>query len=120
MKDIVTQKSKQAESAFPLLPGATAEPVGNTPPPRGQLSVHGQGTPFEGVLYALTFSYEDAGESVAFPGLVRVSVPLKNVKTFKLYRIDSQMLTALQYTYENGILSFEIDKAGLFLLIDDE
>ncbi len=120
MKNIVMEKNKQAEAAFPLLLGATAEPVGNTPPPRGQLAVHGQETPFEGVLYALTFSYEEAGRSVALPGLMRVSVPLQNVTAFKLYRIDSQVLTDLAYTYENGILSFEIDQAGLFLLVADE
>ena len=120
IKNIVTEKNKQAEAAFPLLLGATAAPVENAPLPRGQLAVHGQETPFEGVLYALTFSYEEAGRSVALPGLMRVSVPLQNVTAFKLYRIDSQMLTDLSYTYENGILSFEIDQAGLFLLIADE
>ena len=116
IKDIITEKEKTVEGAFPPLQGATAEPVGNTTLPRGQLVVHGQQIPFEGVLYALTISFERDGQSIALPGLVRVSVPLQNAMAFKLYHMDNEALTELQYTYEDGFLSFEIDQAGLFLL----
>jgi hypothetical protein len=51
---------------------------------------------------------------------VRVSVPLQNAMAFKLYHMDNEALTELKYTYENGFLSFEIDRDGLFLLIADE
>ena len=120
IEDIVTEESERAAVAFPLIPGATAEPVGNNPLPLGQLIVHGQEAPFDGVLYALTISYEDAGQSVAFPGPVRVNVPLENAMAFKLYNLDVEVMTELPFTCENGVLSFEADQAGLFVLIAAE
>lgn len=119
MKDIETEKGKTA-AAFPSLPGATVEPVGNSTLPRGQLTVHGQEMPFDGALYALTIAFEYAGQSAELSGPVRVSVPLQNERAFKLFRMDKGVLTELQYTYENDILSYEIDQAGMFLLIAAE
>ena len=108
------------EGVFPPLQGATAEPVGDNILPDGKLVVHGQEMPFDGVLYSLAISFEDAGQTVAFPGPVRVNVPLQHTMAFKLYNLDADVLTELPFTYEDGVLSFEIDKAGLFLLITAE
>ena len=119
MKDIETEKGKTA-APFPPLPGTTVEPVGNNTLPRGQLTVHGQEMPFDGALYALTIAFEYAGRSSALSGPVRVSVPYQSAMAFKLCHIVNEALTDLQFTYENGILSFEVDQAGLFLLIAAE
>ena len=120
IKDIVSEKGKSVGNDFSPLQGATAEQVGDSILPRGKLVVYGQEMPFDGVLYALTISFEHAGRSMAFSGPVRVSLPLQSDVAFKLYHMDGEMLTDLQFTYENGILNFEIDQAGLFLLITDE
>ena len=117
IKDIVSEKGKTVEGVFPPLQGATAEPVGDNILPDGKLVVHGREMPFDGVLYSLAISFENAGESVAFPGPVRVNVPLQNELAFKLYNLEADVMTEFPFTYENGVLSFEVDQAGLFLLI---
>ena len=120
IKETVSEKGKTVGNDFSPLQGATAEPVGINPLPRGELTVHDQEVPFDGVLYALTISFEHTGRSAAFSGPVRVSVPLQSEVAFKLYHMDGETLADLQFTYENGVLNFEIDQAGLFLLIAEE
>lgn len=109
------EQNKVENDAFLPLPDAAVEPVSSSKLPRNKLVVLGQETPCEGVLHALTVSFERAGQSVALPGPVRVSVPIENLPAFRLYCMDGGMLTELQFTYENGILSFETEQAGLFL-----
>ncbi len=96
-------------------------------PARGELIVHGMEKPFDGVLYALTAAYEFAGSIEPFRGKVRTSIPIELSEAFKLVRVDvteatetterTEVWTEIPYTFEDGILAFETDAAGLFLML---
>ena len=107
-------------AALPLIPDAVAEPAVSSQLPRGQLTVFGQETPFDGILYALSVAFEYAGQSTELTGPVRVSVPFQGSIGFKLFHIEGEKLMDLPFIYENGVISFETDRAGLFILIADE
>ena len=107
-------------AALPLIPDAAAEPADSGQLPRGQLTVFGQETPFDGILYALSVAFEYAGQSTELTGPVRVSVPFQGSIGFKLFHIEGEKLMDLPFIYENGVISFETDRAGLFILIADE
>ena len=65
-----------------------------------------------------------------FAGAVTVSIPLELNDAFRLVRVDviekaetnerSEAWTEIPFTYEEGILSFETDTAGLFLMLPIE
>lgn len=96
-------------------------------PSRGEPIIRGMEAPFNGALYALTVAWEFAGNLEPFRGKVSASLPLELAEAFKLVRVDvtaatdtaprSETWTDIPFTYENGILTFETDAAGLFLLI---
>ena len=90
-------------------------------------------TPFEGVLYALSVPYEDAKEDYGFTGMVHVEIPLEladELPEFQLVRVDAteadedtertEVWTGIEYNYEDGVLSFDTDTAGIFLLLPVE
>ena len=112
----IASENLEASAAFPLLAGATAEPVQNGTLPRGELAVHGQEAPCDGVLYALTVAFTSAGQSVELAGPVRVCVPYEGATAFRLFQVDGEALTELPFTCEDGILRFELDRAGLLFL----
>jgi hypothetical protein len=99
----------------------------NAIPARGELIVRGMEMPFDGALFALTATYEFAGSIQPFRGDVRLSVPLELVDAFMLVRVDvteatettarTEVWTEIPYTYEDGIMAFETDATGLFLLL---
>lgn len=99
-------------------------------PARGELIVRGMEKPFDGAIYALTAAYEFAGSIEPFRGKVRISVPIELSEAFKLVRVDvteatetakrTEEWTEIPYTFENGILAFETDAAGLFLMLPTE
>jgi len=99
-------------------------------PGRGELILRGINDPFDGALYALTAAYEYAGLMEPFAGAVTVSIPLELNDAFRLVRVDviekaetnerSEAWTEIPFTYEEGILSFETDTAGLFLILPVE
>ena len=102
----------------------------NAVPARGELIVRGMEKPFDGALYALTAAYEFAGSIKPFQGNVRITIPLELVDAFKLVRVDvteakesaerTEVWTDIPYTYEDGILAFDTDAEGLFLLSPTE
>ena len=99
-------------------------------PARGELVVRGMETPFDGALYAVTAAYVYDGHTVSFKGLVQISIPVEIAAGFRLVRVDvtatgeiaeyAEVWTEIPFTYEDGILTFEIDAAGLFLLLPAE
>ena len=95
-------------------------------PERGELSVYGLERPFDGVLYALTVGYEYAGALDEFTGMVRVEIPMAltdQLPEFRLVYVDATGVgedTEIEYTYEEGVLSFDTDAAGVFLLLPVE
>lgn len=102
-------------------------------PGRGELIVCGLETPFDGVLYALTVAHEYAGTLNDFTGMVHVEIPLaltNELPAFRLVRVDvpeggedterTEVWTEIKYSYEDGVLSFDTDAAGVFLLLPVE
>ena len=62
----------------------------------------------------LSFAYEFAGISQDFGGVVQLSVPFEQFESFDLVSLDSQK--DIPFSYRDGVLSFEADAAGMFLL----
>lgn len=102
-------------------------------PGRGELIVCGLETHFDGVLYALTVAHEYAGTLNDFTGMVHVEIPLAltdELPAFRLVRVDvpeggedterTEVWTEIEYSYEDGVLSFDTDAAGVFLLLSIE
>lgn len=105
-------------------------------PEQGKLIVRGLGEPFEGAIFGLTVGYEYAGSIEAFMGNVSISLPLELIMggvsislplelsdSFKLVHVNpsnsegAEAWEEIPFTYEDGILTFETDDAGLFLLL---
>ena len=97
--------------------------------PIGEALIRSMEAPFDGVLYAFTAAYEYSGESIPFGTAVSVSMPLSSEQfaSFDLIRVDvaedaetaerTEIRTAVEFTHENDILTFEADAAGLYLII---
>ena len=105
----------------------------NSIPKRGELSVCGLEKPFDGVLYALTIAHEYAGKLDEFTGMVHIEMSLvltDELPEFRLVRVDvteagedterTEVWTEIEYNYEDGVLSFDTDAAGMFLLLPVE
>jgi hypothetical protein len=117
------------EAAFEIVKGASMTSATKMMLPMGEALVRGIADPFDGVLYAFTASYEYSGESIPFGTTVSVSVPLSGEQfaSFELLRVDvtpateteerTEVRTAVEYTYENGVLTFEADSAALYLIV---
>ena len=102
-------------------------------PKRGELSVCGLEAPFDGILYALTIAHEYAGTLDEFTGMVHIEITLEmpdELPEFQLVRVDvteadedterAEVWTGIEYNYEDGVLSFDTDTAGMFLLLPVE
>ena len=102
-------------------------------PGRGELIARGQEMPFDGILYALTIAYEYAGTLDEFTGMVHIEITLEmpdELPEFQLVRVDvteadedterAEVWTGIEYNYEDGVLSFDTDTAGMFLLLPVE
>ena len=118
---------------FGVVSGATIKAVHiNNRLLRGEQIVRELDAPFDGVLYAFTAAYEFAGYVEPFNGKVSVSLPLDAEKyaEFKLVRVDvtpatetterTEVWTEVDFTFENGRLTFETHVDGLFLLVPVE
>ena len=102
-------------------------------PGRGELIVRGLETPFDDVLYALTVAHEYAGALDEFTGMVHIEISLgltDKLPEFRLVRVDTaaagqnteiaETWTEIEYSYEDNVLRFDTDAAGLFLLLPVE
>lgn len=103
--------------------------------PMGEAIVRGMEAPFEGALYAFTAGYEYSGKMQAFENVkdeeilpITISLPLsEEIGEFTLVRVDvtpateeierAEVWTELAYTFEDGVLTFETETDGLFLLL---
>lgn len=117
-------------SAFQATVTNADDDVGGIPR-LGRLNVHGMETPFNGVLYALSIPYEVAKEDYGFTGMVHVEIPLEladELPEFRLVHVDvtegegedaelTEVWTEIECRYEDGVLSFDTDAGGMFLLL---
>lgn len=103
--------------------------------PSGEAIVRGMEAPFEGVLYAFTAGYEYGGQMQEFKNEkngeilpITITLPLDEaISEFTLVRVDvtpetdeaerTEVWNEIAYTFENGVLSFETETDGLFLLL---
>jgi len=104
-------------------------PVGENALPVGEAIVRGMYASFDDVLYAFTAAYEYSGNVMPFSAPVSISLPLigEEFAAFDLVRIDVtldaetneriEIRTPVEYTFENGILTFETNTAALYLLL---
>jgi len=111
----------------------TCEAIDNGAIPRGELIVRGMANPFGNTAadtaglsldnahgtYAFTAAPEYAGKVEPFGGTVRISLPLDGIEGFKLVRAGEVESVETPYVLENGILTFETDATGLFLLLSN-
>lgn len=100
--------------------------------PKGEVIVRGMEAPFEGTLYAFTAGYEYAGRMQEIKSSpITIALPLNaEIGEFTLVRVDvtpeteeterAEVWTELAYTLEDGVLSFETETDGLFLLLPVE
>jgi hypothetical protein len=118
------------ETQMDVLKDFTVTNVDKNALQKGESVLFGLEKPFDEVLYALTVDREYGGKPVAYEGTVAVTVPVDIAESFKLVRVDvsddpapdeyAETWTDIPCTYENGTLSFETDKAGLFLLVPEK
>ncbi len=85
--------------------------------PIGEAIVYGAEKPFEGVLYAFTAAYEYSGKVEEFNSAVSVSLPVAVEGEFRLVRVEEGMQVEIPYTLEEGMLTFETESAGLFMIV---
>lgn len=117
------------ETVFEVVEGAELKSATKMVLPVGEAIIRGMASPFDGVLYAFTAAYEYSGEVIPFGTTVSVSLPLsaEQFASFDLVRVDvtpateetdrTEVRTAVDYTFENDVLTFEADAAALYLLI---
>ena len=122
---------------------AMCEPIDEAPLPEGELLVRGLDLPMgeEAVaiagledevvpVYSFTFVFASDGQVVDLNAAVRLRVPMELDGGFRLLRLDvpddatddapddaEERWTELTYVYADGVLDFETDAAGLFLLL---
>lgn len=120
------------DTFFEAIPESNISAIQTDALPQGEQIVRGMDAPFDGVLYAFTEAYEQAGKVKPFNGIVSVTLPLDAEKytEFKLMRVDvtpateteqrAEVRTDIPFTFEGGKLTFETDTAGLFLLIPQQ
>lgn len=85
-------------------------------PANGEPLVRGLEAPADGVLYALTACWEQGGQTAPFLGAVTVQLPLTLPENIQLIRIEGETCTEIPFTLADGVLSFEIDAPGVFLI----
>lgn len=121
--------------AFPMVEDAKYRNVDRYAMPRGDLTVRLLAEPFSteaaaiagmeesaAPLWAMTVICERAGKPQTLKGLIRVSVPLETEAAFTLMRLDTDdngqpCWTEIAFTLEAGMLTFETNHDGLFLLL---
>lgn len=123
--------------AFERNEGATATPVAEKPlEQRGSFVVYGKALPFKeldaDVLYAFTIGYELDGAAVTFKNksTVQMKIDAELPEGFRLIRItpasgdDStqtdEKWVDVEYTFEDGVLSFESKNPALHVVMAAE
>lgn len=120
---------------FEVIEEAKCEGVDENAIPRGELIVRGLAMPFgtspvvlDGMqeaaapLYGLTVAFELSGQVEALQGCVKIIIPWEMDASFRLVRLNAaedaeQVWTEISYEWKDGVLSFETDCAGLYLIV---
>lgn len=73
-------------------------------------------------LYGLTVAFELSGQVEALQGCVKIIIPWEMDASFRLVRLNAaedaeQVWTEISYEWKDGVLSFETDCAGLYLIV---
>ncbi len=114
---------RNEDSVFQAIKTATVK-MGKSGLPRGELIVRGMEAPNGDCLYALTVGYEYSGWLEKFLGDVTITIPVELEGEFRLVYVDQnlegQILTDVEYTYEDGKLSFVTKDQGIFLILPVE
>lgn len=121
---------------FEKVEEATATPIAENPAAqKGEFVVMGKAEPFteldDSVLYAFTIGYNRDGEAATFKNKSTVQIPVgEGLEAFKLIRVTpssgddstqtAEKWTDIEYTYENGVLSFETKNPALHMLMKAE
>lgn len=121
-----------AFGAFERIEGATATPLAEKPgKQRGEFVAFGKAMPFESVdasvLYAFTIGYGLDGGVATFKNKSTVCLPIADLPDgFHLIRITTssgddstspkEEWVNIQYTYEDGILSFDTKNPALHIV----
>ena len=122
------------QQIFPMIANAAGKNVDENAIPQGELIVRGLEAPFgtEAVaigglesnaapVYGLTVAYELGGRENALNGRVKVTVPMMLNEPFTLiFANEDATWTEIPATFSDGILTFETDHSGLFLLMPAE
>ena len=109
---------------------ATVEEIDTGAMPAGELIVRALEFPFGtqlDVLKAFTVAVELDGVVQPLLGRISVAITIECDQGFRLFRVDVtedeqtgeriEEWVELEYTYEEGVLTFETDRDGLFLLV---
>ncbi len=102
------------------LAAVDASVIGAVYPRHAEKIVRGQDGPFSGVLYILTVAHEIGGEITPYTAVMQAKLPLSGLPAFRLVRADGETRTEIPFTFENGVLTFETDAAGVYLLLPAE
>lgn len=121
---------------FERIEEATATPIADNPSAqKGEFIVMGKAEPFaeadDSVIYAFTIGYARDGEAATFKNKSVVRLPIgEEIGAFKLIRVTpssgddstqtAEKWTEIEYTYENGVLSFETKNPALHMLVKAE
>ena len=123
------------DAHFQIIEDAVCESIDEAPLPEGELMVRALDLPMgetavaigaldEAVvpMYGFTFVFASNDQIVDLNAVVRLRVPVELDGGFRLVRLNVQTdaeerWTELAYVYADGVLDFETDAAGLFLLL---
>lgn len=124
-----------AVGTFAAVEGATAVPVSETPKTqRGDFLVREMASPWAedpSVLYAFTLLYAYNGGLATFKNQVTVSLPISVAlpESVQLLRVRSssgddsvqnpETWIDMESTWENGVLTFQTQVPGLYLVVTD-
>lgn len=113
---------RSGDKVYEIIEGAEITEVDRFAIKRGETVIRGMEAPTEGVLYAFTVGQEYSGVIEPFQGTIKVQIPLDaSIQNFELKQIPTLKGAAtsvsVQYTIEDGMLTFETHTPGLFLLV---
>lgn len=86
----------------------------------GVVLVRGMAAPYEGVLHAVTVAGSYAGCVEPLKEPVEVAVPLEEEAAFRLLLVTEEEPVEVPFTYEENVLTFTVEQAGLYLLVSAE
>lgn len=87
---------------------------------RGMVLVRSMAAPMDGVMHVMTVAGSYAGLIEPLKEPVEVAVPFEEENAFVLMLVTEEGLTEVPFTLEEGVLTFTVDKEGLYLALSAE